>query len=113
VVLGTAIPNALFLPKETSVYNTILFSENTTSNVLLGMKLAGGCLPCVPDHEEGRAQRREHHRLHVRRHRAQPGESEARCYHQPSPGWRCIRRGSKGTNQIPRAKFTLVRSFQI
>jgi hypothetical protein len=58
VVSGTVIPtNALFLPKETSVYSTVLFSENTTSNVLLGMKLAGGCLPCVPDHEEGRAQR--------------------------------------------------------
>lgn len=65
--------------------------------VFLGvLKLAGGCLPCLPDHEEGRAQGREHHRLHVRWHRAQPGESEAWCHHQPSPGWRCLCWGPEG-----------------
>jgi hypothetical protein len=63
---------------------------------LLRMKLAGGHLPCLPDHEEGRTQGRKHHRLHVRRYRSQPGESEAWCHHQPSPGWRCLCWGSKG-----------------
>ncbi|KAB8081886.1 hypothetical protein EE612_003477 [Oryza sativa] len=33
---------------------------------LLQLPPPGGCLPCLPDHEEGRAQGREHHRLHVR-----------------------------------------------